>query len=38
VTPVNGSATLPFYARYFATDEAEPGKVSSYVNFTIVYP
>ena len=38
VTPVNGSATLPFYARYFATDAAEAGKVSSYVNFTIVYP
>lgn len=38
VTPVNGSATLPFYARYFATNEAEAGKVSSYVNFTIVYP
>lgn len=38
VTPVDGSATLPFYARYFATNGAEPGKVSSYVNFTIVYP
>ncbi|WP_105902573.1 fimbrial protein [Vibrio gangliei] len=38
VTPVDGSATLPFYARYFATNAAEAGKVSSYVNFTIVYP
>lgn len=38
VTPVDGSATLPFYARYFATDPAKAGKVSSYVNFTIVYP
>ncbi|MFH0265443.1 fimbrial protein [Vibrio rumoiensis] len=38
VTTVDGSATLPFYARYFATDAAVAGKVSSNVNFTIVYP
>ena len=38
VTPVDGSATLPFYARYFATNAAEAGRVSSYINFTIVYP
>ncbi|CAM3936546.1 fimbrial protein [Klebsiella sp. 10982] len=38
VAEKDGSASLPFYARYYATDAASAGKVAAYVNFTVVYP
>lgn len=38
VAEQDGSASLPFYARYYATDAATAGKVATYVNFTVVYP
>ena len=38
VAEQDGSASLPFYARYYATDAASAGKVATYVNFTVVYP
>ena len=38
VAEQDGSASLPFYARYYATDAAKAGKVAAYVNFTVVYP
>ncbi|CAM3558768.1 type 1 fimbrial protein [Klebsiella quasivariicola] len=38
VAEQDGSASLPFYARYYATDAASVGKVAAYVNFTVVYP
>ncbi|MCB3491407.1 fimbrial protein [Klebsiella variicola] len=38
VAEQDGSASLSFYARYYATDAATAGKVATYVNFTVVYP
>ncbi len=38
VAEQDGSASLPFYARYYATDAASVGIVAAYVNFTVVYP
>ena len=37
VAEQDGSASLPFYARYYATDASTAGKVATYVNIT-VYP
>ncbi|OSL84468.1 fimbrial protein [Escherichia coli] len=34
----DGSASLPFYTRYYATDATTAGKVATYVNFTLTYP
>lgn len=34
----SGDASLPFYARYYATGASTAGKVNTYVNFTVVYP
>jgi major type 1 subunit fimbrin (pilin) len=34
----NGTASMPYTVRYFATGRAGPGTVSSTVNYTIEYP
>ncbi|HEI2772844.1 TPA: fimbrial protein [Escherichia coli] len=36
-TITNGNATLRYMARYFATNAATPGEVTSSVNYTIAY-
>ncbi|GJG98154.1 fimbrial protein [Cupriavidus pauculus] len=36
-TIASGSATLPYIARYYATDAVTPGTVTSYVTYSLAY-